>query len=319
MPVSHQNRKTPVTLLAVSIGLALQMSAVAHAQDAAQTTGSGQATPAEGTVDTLDTVSVTGYRASVEKALDIKRGEAGVVDAIVAEDIGKFPDLNLAESLQRIPGVVITREGGEGRQISVRGLPPDLTRVRINGMEALTTVGATDQNGGTNRSRGFDFNVFASDLFSQLIVRKTPSADVEEGSLGATVDLRTARPFDYDGFTFTASGQASHNDLGGKTDPRIGALMANTWADGTFGALLSVAYSERQALEEGSGTGRWAQGTSNGNFSTASPFAAARSADVYHPRFPRYTLMEHDQKRTGVAASLQFKPSDRTQVALDAL
>jgi len=319
MPVSHQNRKTPVTLLAVSIGLALQMSAVAHAQDAAQTTGSGQATPAEGTVDTLDTVSVTGYRASVEKALDIKRGEAGVVDAIVAEDIGKFPDLNLAESLQRIPGVVITREGGEGRQISVRGLPPDLTRVRINGMEALTTVGATDQNGGTNRSRGFDFNVFASDLFSQLIVRKTPSADVEEGSLGATVDLRTARPFDYDGFTFTASGQASHNDLGGKTDPRIGALMANTWADGTFGALLSVAYSERQALEEGSGTGRWAQGTSNGNFSAASPFAAARSADVYHPRFPRYTLMEHDQKRTGVAASLQFKPSDRTQFALDAL
>ncbi|CEE87679.1 exported hypothetical protein [Xanthomonas citri pv. citri] len=169
------SRKTPVTLLALSIGLAL--SGQAAAQDAAQS-------PAEPAVD-LDTVTVTGYRASVEKALDIKRGEAGVVDAIVAEDIGKFPDLNLAESLQRIPGVVITRDAGEGRAITVRGLGPEFTRVRINGMEALTTVGAGDQSGGTNRGRGFDFNVFASDLFSQLIARKTASADVEEGSLGA--------------------------------------------------------------------------------------------------------------------------------------
>ena len=319
MPVRHHRRKTPVTILAVSIGLALQMGAAAHAQEAAQTTESGQTTPAEGTVDTLDTVSVTGYRASVERALDIKRGEAGVVDAIVAEDIGKFPDLNLAESLQRIPGVVITRDAGEGRNISVRGLGPDFTRVRINGMEALTTVGSTDQNGGSNRGRGFDFNVFASDLFSQLIVRKTAQADVEEGSLGATVDLRTARPFDYDGFTLAASGQLSHNDMASETDPRMAALVANTWADGKFGALLSVAYSERQLLEEGTGTGRWAQGTSNGNFSEASTFVAARSADVYHPRFPRYTLMEHDQKRTGVTASFQFKPTDRTQFALDAL
>ncbi|HEV7271809.1 TonB-dependent receptor [Pseudoxanthomonas sp.] len=318
MPVSHQNRKTPVTLLAVSIGLALQMSAAAHAQEAAQPADSGQSAPAE-SVDTLDTVSVTGYRASVERALDIKRGEAGVVDAIVAEDIGKFPDLNLAESLQRIPGVVITRDAGEGRNISVRGLGPDFTRVRINGMEALTTVGSTDQNGGSNRGRGFDFNVFASDLFSQLIVRKTAQADVEEGSLGATVDLRTARPFDYDGFTLVASGQASYADMGSSTDPRLAGLISNTWADGKFGALLSVAYSERQALEEGSGSGRWAGGTSNNGFNPASPYTPALAANTYHPRFPRYTLMEHDQKRTGVTASLQFKPTDRTQFAFDAL
>ena len=305
MQVQNTKKKTPVTLLALSIGLAL--SGTALAQDA-------------GTNPTdLDTVTVTGYRASVEKALDIKRGEAGVVDAIVAEDIGKFPDLNLAESLQRIPGVVITREAGEGRNISVRGLGPDFTRVRINGMEALTTVGAGDQSGGTNRGRGFDFNVFASDLFSQLMVRKTASADVEEGSLGATVDLRTARPFDYDGFTFAASGQAGYNAMAEKADPRMAALISNTFADGTFGALLSVAYSERQALEEGSNTGRWANGPSNGNFNAASPFAAARSADVYHPRFPRYVQMEHEQKRLGVTGTLQWKPSDATEISLDAL
>ena len=306
MQSRNMRKKTPVTLLALSIGLAL--SGTALAQDA----------PATAATD-LDTVTVTGYRASVEKALDIKRGEAGVVDAIVAEDIGKFPDLNLAESLQRIPGVVITREAGEGRNISVRGLGPDFTRVRINGMEALTTVGAGDQSGGTNRGRGFDFNVFASDLFSQLLVRKTASADVEEGSLGATVDLRTGRPFDYDGFTFAASGQASYNAMAEKADPRVAALISNTFADGTFGALLSVAYSERQALEEGSNTGRWANGTSNNNFSASSPFAAARGANVYHPRFPRYVQMEHEQKRLGVTGTLQWKPTDATEISLDAL
>lgn len=329
MQTRNNHRKTPVTVLALSIGFALQMNAMsAFAQEAnpADTTTAAPATSESEDVDTLGTVTVTGYRASLEKALDIKRGEAGVVDAIVAEDIGKFPDLNLAESLQRIPGVVITRDAGEGRNISVRGLDSNFTRVRVNGMEALTTVGSTDQNGGSNRGRGFDFNVFASDLFSQLIVRKTASADVEEGSLGATVDLRTARPFDYDGFTFAASGQASYNDMASETDPRLAALIANTWADGKFGALLSVAYSERQTLEEGSGSGRWAGGNSNGSFNgclptpaATNPFPAACSASVFHPRFPRYTLMEHDQKRTGVTASLQFKPTDRTQFSLDAL
>src|SRR5690606_452692 len=103
-------------------------------------------------------VVVTGFRASLQSATNIKRNETGVVDAIVAEDIAAFPDMNLAESLQRIPGVAITRVGGEGRQISVRGLGPDYTRVRINGMEALATSGGTSSGGavGNNRGRGFD-------------------------------------------------------------------------------------------------------------------------------------------------------------------
>jgi TonB-dependent receptor len=316
MHTRNIRRKTPVTLLAAAIGLALHVPS-SFAQDAAAATTPDQA--AAGQTTDLDTVVVTGYRASLERAIDIKRGEAGVVDAIVSEDVGKFPDLNLAESLQRIPGVVITRDGGEGRNISVRGLGPDFTRVRINGMEALTTVGSTDQNGGTNRGRGFDFNVFASDLFSQMIVRKTAQADVEEGSLGATVDLNTSRPFDFDGFTAAASAQASYNDMAGSADPRFAGLIANTWADGKFGALLSVAYSEREALEEGTGSGRWANGLSNGGFDPTSPFTDALSADVYHPRFPRYTWMKHEQERTGITGSLQFKPTDSTEFSLDAL
>src|SRR5690606_8353402 len=104
--------------------------------------------------ETIEEVVVTGsFRDSLANALNIKRGSAGAVDAIVAEDIADFPDLNLAESLQRIPGVAITRAGGEGRNISVRGLGPDFTRVRINGMEAVSTTGGTDSAGGTNRGR----------------------------------------------------------------------------------------------------------------------------------------------------------------------
>ncbi|MEO8367232.1 MAG: TonB-dependent receptor [Pseudoxanthomonas sp.] len=321
MQTRNNRRKTPVTVLALSIGLALQFNVLtAVAQEASPTPAeaSAQAAAAE-SVDTLDTVTVTGYRASLEKALDIKRSEKGVVDAIVAEDIGKFPDLNLAESLQRIPGVVITRDAGEGRNITVRGLGPQFTRVRLNGLEALSTVGSSDGQGGTNRSRNFDFNVFASDLFSQLIVRKTASADVDEGSLGATVDLRTARPFDYDGFTAAGSLQGSFNDVADTTDPRFAGLIANSWDDGRFGALVSLAYSERHALDEGTGTVRWSGGTTNGGFNAASPFKPALAADVYAPRFPRYTLMEHDQKRLGITAALQFKPSDRTTFSLDAM
>ena len=316
MHTRNIRRKTPVTLLAASIGLALYVPS-SFAQEAAA--AQDAASQASGAATDLDTIVVTGYRASLERAIDIKRGEIGMVDAVVAQDIGKFPDLNLAESLQRIPGVVIARDGGEGRQITVRGLGPDFTRVRLNGLEALSTVGSTDGQGGTNRGRGFDFNVFASDLFSQLIVRKTASADVEEGSLGATVDLRTGRPFDYDGFTASANLQGSFNDAADTTTPRFAGLIANSWADGKFGALVSLAYSERETLAEGTGTVRWAGGTTNGGFNAASPYKPALAADVYSPRFPRYTLQEHDQKRLGITASLQFKPSDRTLFTLDAL
>ncbi|MFD1297985.1 TonB-dependent receptor [Lysobacter gummosus] len=321
MQVQSVIEKTPVTMLAGAIALALSIAPVtARAQTTAAPAPAAQAdaAPVEDAKN-LDAVVVTGFRASLQQALDIKREEVGVVDAIVAEDIADFPDLNLAESLQRIPGVSIARDAGEGRQISVRGLGPDFTRVRINGMEALTTAGGTDSSGGANRGRGFDFNVFASELFNSLKVRKTASADVEEGSLGATVDLQTARPFDYDGLTFVAGGQLGYNDLSKDTDPRATALISNTWMDGRFGALLSVAYTDRRLTEEGHSTVRWDNGPSSGGFAASSPFAAARLPTTFHPRIPRYGVMEHDQQRLGVTSALQFKVSDKTELGLDLL
>ncbi|MDL2357657.1 MAG: TonB-dependent receptor, partial [Pseudomonadota bacterium] len=199
-------------------------------------------------------VVVTGFRASLNSALNIKKNSDGIVDVIKAEDIAKFPDANLAESLQRVPGVSLTRgDGGEGKQITVRGLNAGFTRVRINGIEGVTATGASDINGSTNRGRGFDFSVFASELFNSLEVRKTSEAAIEEGSLGATVDLRTARPFDFKGRTFSLGGQATANSVSRKTEPRLSALYSDRWDTpaGKFGALVSVAHSKRTAQEEG--------------------------------------------------------------------
>lgn len=261
-------------------------------------------------------IVVTGFRASLEAAIDIKRDEVGAVDAIVAEDIADFPDLNLSESIQRIPGVAITRDAGEGRQISVRGLGPQFTRVRINGMEALATGGGTDAVGGTNRARSFDFNVFASELFNAITVRKSASAQIEEGALGATVDLRTALPFDYDGFTMAASGQAHYNDLSETTDPRLAFLISNRWNN--FGALFSVAYSDRESLEEGASTVRW----QSGGFLDANNLSGVPTADLnaaFHPRIPRYDVYQHQQERLGITAALQWDPTNATELTLSAL
>jgi len=267
-------------------------------------------------------IIVTGYRASLNAALDEKRNATGVVDVIKAEDIADFPDNNLAESIQRIPGVTITRDQGEGRNITVRGLGPVFTRVRINGIEGLSTTGGADSSGGANRGRGFDFNVFASELFNAITVRKTASADVEEGSLGATVDLQTARPFDYkEDFTVAGSAQVGLNDFSNAVDPKMAGLVSAKLADGTVGILLSAAYSERGIREEGPSTVRWERGTDNGGFAPAStlPTGATQGYAFFHPRIPRYDSYRYDTKRLGLSGSLQWQPSDSTLLGFDAL
>ncbi|UAL08729.1 TonB-dependent receptor [Caulobacter segnis] len=289
---------------------ALAVSGTVRAQEAA--------TASAGEPDTaVEQVVVVGFRSSLAKALNVKRNEAAAVDMILAEDIGKFPDLNLSESLQRIPGVSIARDGGEGRQISVRGLGPQFTRVRINGMEALTTAGGADSSGGTNRGRSFDFNIFASDLFSAITVRKTASADVEEGSLGATVDLRTARPFDFKGFKMSGSAQGSYNDLAKTTNPRAAFMISNTWKDDTFGALFSFAYAKRNIVEEGNSTVRWAKGGFGA--ATTSDASLADINAAYHPRIPRYDYYQSKSERFGATLALQWRPSDDTLVSFDSL
>jgi iron complex outermembrane recepter protein len=308
--------------------------------------------------EAVDEIVVSGFRESLASAMNIKKNESGFVDAIVASDIAEFPDNNLAESLQRIPGVAIQRSGGEGRGITVRGLGSQFTTVRLNGMETMSTTGGTDSGTANNRGRGFDFNTFSSDLFSSLTVHKTNSAEIQEGSLGATVDLKAAQPFDYDGFVLTASGQLGYNDLSEENDPGAAFLVSNTFADGMFGALLSVAVSERSVKDEGFSAVRWSNQISNrfrtvkgqtvGSGGTAG-YATAPSAallndfdmvngwckDVdnnpvtacvlqdanrpFAPRIPRYDSYQHEMERTGASLSLQYRPTETTEISVDGL
>lgn len=315
------------------IGIAAAgFAAPAHAQDAAAAQADEQdvldqsveeeaAVPVPPPAADEDIV-VTGFRASLDQALNLKRNSVSAVDAIVAEDIAKFPDQNLAESLQRIPGVAIERDAGEGRSITVRGLGAQFTRVRVNGMETIAT--STD-GASANRDRAFDFNVFASELFTSIIVHKTAEASLDEGSLGAVVDLNTGNPLNYGaGFTLTASLQARYNDLNDNVGPRVAGLVG--WANDaeTFGVSASVAYSKYDTPELGNNTVRWAKArfrSVDGVNCAANPSNAGCVAveNAFHPRIPRYGLVGHDRERLGATGSIQFRPTDRTKLSIDGL
>jgi iron complex outermembrane receptor protein len=238
---SSTSLRTAISLALIGAGATLPTQLAVAQENAAQET------------QELEEVVVTGFRGSLNAALAQKRSETAAIDVIASEDIGKFPDSNLAESMQRIPSVALSRgDGGEGRNISVRGLGPGFTRVRINGMEGASQTGSSDIYGAGNNGRSFDFNVFPTEIFSQLAVRKTSSADIEEGSLGATVDLRAPRPFDYnDDTVFTITGRGILNSVSEDLDPRASALFSKKLADGTFGILASGAYQKRNIREVG--------------------------------------------------------------------
>ena len=175
-----------------------------YAQDAPATAPAAAQTGSQNDPTTLQTVTVSGVRNSLEQSMNIKRYAIGGVDAVSAEDIGKMPDTNLAESLQRITGVSIDRRNGEGSQVTVRGFGPDFNLITIDGrtVPGADAFGAAGQvpiggvNGGT---RSFNFAQLSPNGVSSLEVYKTGRADVASGGIGATIDIRTDRPFNHEG------------------------------------------------------------------------------------------------------------------------
>lgn len=199
--------------------------------------------PAFAQEESMETVVVTGYRASLESSTNAKKASVGFTDAVFAEDIGKFPDTNLAEALNRIPGITMVRDiNGEGVNVQIRGLGTNFTKMLLNNAQiAIATTGATDY---ANNNREVDLNMFPSELFTNLQVDKTPRAEILEGGAAGTVNMRTRRPFDNPGLhiTYVAEGMSNSlsNGLGGN-----GALVAsNTWEGtkvGSFGFLVGIA------------------------------------------------------------------------------
>jgi len=281
--------------------------------------------------DAVDEVVVTGFRKSLSDARAIKRDSVIQKDAIVAEDMAKFPELNLAESLQRLPGVQINREAGEGRRISLRGLGPDFARVQLNGMEVLGNVdSAQDSRGQRSRDRAFDFNIFASELFSKVEVEKTYQAAQNEGGMAGTVGLFTGKPFDYaTGGKGAISIKAGTNQYTKDTQPRVAGLFSYNW-DNKFGALVSVAYAKRRTTEQGHNTYNYDQPDASKLKDMVaagldiSKLSAAQqtkflSGDLIFADGNRLSSWDAKMERLGVTTALQWKPVDNLLFTLDAL
>ncbi|WP_239805725.1 TonB-dependent receptor plug domain-containing protein [Croceicoccus hydrothermalis] len=243
-----------VSLTAVA---AMSGASPAMAQSADQQEVDAAPTRDDEAFDPADSaIVVTGFRNSLAQAVELKRDAVAFRDSIVAEDIGKFPEANIADSLQRIPGVILSRDGSagtnEGQRVEIRGLGPDFVVTTLNGAPVRTTSAGSV---GTS-SRAFNYDVFPSDLFGRVDVYKTPLAHLEEGGIGGNVDLQTPRPFDSNDRLIRYSAQYNYNTQSKEWRPRGSLLLSDTW--GNFGALLGVAYA--QTVNERSGfqsTGGW--------------------------------------------------------------
>ncbi len=243
----RQPRPVPrLTHLAAASGL-LFAGAAAQAQ-----TPISSAPQALASTTQLETVVVTGIRKSLETSVNLKRSSSGLVDGIVAEDIGKFPDTNLAESLSRISGVSIDRNNGEGTRVTVRGMGPDFNLVLLNGRQM---PGATVDSSAPS-SRSFDFSNLASDAVSALEVYKTSRASTPTGGMGATINIRTPRPFDTKETIAQVGVKLVRDDSarrlpgeqkGKSATPELSGIYSTQLADGTFGIALMGTYQERDS------------------------------------------------------------------------
>jgi TonB-dependent receptor len=271
-----------------AIGLTM-LAGAAHAQSAA---------PVSDNADTVEEVVVTGLRASLNRSIDVKRSSSVIVDSIASEDLGKFPDSNVAESLQRITGVSIDRSGGEGRFVTVRGFGPSFNQLLLNGRTLATE----------NPGRQFSFDMLPAELISGADVYKSTNAALQEGGIGSTINLKTARPFDTRGQRIILSAKANYEDLSGKTTPTLFGLYSNTFMDGRLGILGSVSYQERKARIDSANT--------DGYYSTVlTPGAAA----VYMPQnYNQFSDVE-DRKRTSVTGTVQYRATDNLTLTVDGI
>ena len=283
--------------------------------------------------DSVEEVTVTGIRASVAQAMDIKREAVGVVDAISAEDIGKMPDTNLAESLQRITGLSINRSNGEGSQVTVRGIDPSLNMVTLNGRNMPAV---SNGNTGDNASRAFDFSNLASEVVNGVEVYKTGKANITSGGLGAVINIKTLRPLDI-GETKATFGVKAVNDTtvvdGSDITPEASGLYSWANEDGNFGVAISGAYQERDNSRSNAFINNWYLQTagaptfdkdgkpltSDGVLpaSATAKNAPAKGAIYNLPSDIRYSLEDNTRVRQNGQLTLQFKPVDSLTGTLD--
>jgi TonB-dependent receptor len=283
----------------------------------------------------LQEVVVTGIRRSLETSMQLKRDGQGVVDGIVAEDIGKFPDTNLAESLQRISGVSIDRSIGEGSRVTVRGVGPDFNLVLLNGrqMPASSIEETTASN-----SRAFDFANLASESISAVEVFKTSRSATPTGGIGATINIKTARPLETPGLRTSFGVKAVHDTSaenlprsleGDSMTPELSGIFSNTFADDRVGVALSASYQKRDlgfnqaAVANGwrafaGDENNWGTIPQPGTPGSQNITNRPDATDTYSvPQNTGYSVNGIERKRTNGQLTLQFAPMETLTGTLD--
>src|ERR1700761_8513225 len=264
------------------------------------------AAPASDNDNSVQEVVVTGYRASVRESLETKHDATGVEEVISAEDVGKFPDKNLAEALQRVPGIVTQRDFGEGERINLRGTLTTLTNTTFNG-HALSTADwfLLDQQ---NATRSFNYLMFPSDLIGKVEVQKTAQADVQEGGIGGTVNIETRKPLELAPLTAFASAEGAYTESSKKADPYATALFSWHDSDSTFGALVSGIYQERHIRRDG---------FEILGYAPLNQTATGSTDPNLIPTLINSALFQQDRIRKGGNFDLQFKPFDQLEFNLN--
>ena len=262
--------------------------------DASDSTGPAQ----------LEEVVVHGYRAALEQSLETKREATGVEDVLTAEDVGKFPDKNVAEALQRLPGIVTERDFGEGERINLRGTLDTLTKTTLNG-HSLSTADwfILDQQ---NATRSFNYLILPADLIGKAEVLKTAEADVEEGGIGGTINIETRKPIDLQPFTAYLSMEAAHTDLADKTTPFGTGLISWKDPDNRFGFLLAGIYQEKEIRRDGNEILGYVP------LSTLTPGAPNGNALI--PTLIDSALFQQDRIRKGGNFDMEVRPTDQLDI-----
>ena len=289
--------KRSTTAIGAAVTLALfQQAPIAQAQSAAG--------------GDVEEVVVTGIRGSLRESLETKRQSTAIVDAISAEDMGKFPDKNAAESLSHVPGINIDRQFGQGERVSIRGTDPALNRTLLNGQ----TVASADWFILDSPGRTFNYTLLAPEIIERIEVYKSPEARIDEGSIGGTVILNTRRPIDLPAGTLRTSLDYAYNDRAEDGSPNYSALYSWKNDADTFGVLITALQSEEQLTRHGIET--FSYPTAGG---AGMPSSVVSDPNAVFPNAINSALFVQERTRTSGTLGVQIKPSDSFELNLTGL
>jgi iron complex outermembrane receptor protein len=319
---------TVIRLLAASVS-SFALAATAQAQDIqtqqAQTVDASSAATSQSETENSDDIVVTGFRASLEASINAKRDASAIIDSVSAEDVGKFPNNNVAEALTLVPGVTVDRQFGQGEKVSILGTDPALNRTLLNGQ----TVASADWFILESPGRTFNYALLAPQLVGRVDIYKSPEPRIDEGSIGGTVNVTTRKPLDLKPFTIAGSLGYLFNDRSKKGDVQGSALVSWHNEAGTIGIIASFQRAKDRLRRDGLETygtitaDFWAgkndagADSRNNNCTGACATTLTANPGAKSPNAFGTSYFEQDRERLTYSAGIQFKPVDQLTLGFD--